>query len=244
MKLPRFTLFRSQLGSPSMEMVLCTPLALLFLFVAIDGGLAFIEKAALSDALRSGLNTEGICDSYKGQLTPDGTGQFVVGADLTQFVQCVSGEIRKNIIQTRPSGSGAAMSDFKVTLQPVILDMDPQNGHFLRYRFIAPEVQVGSFDIHTASPSYPLKSKDTFVGELLSEEADAPVSRYASPVGVSYSATDPGSSALRFMPQSLLLYGEITALTRGINHSYVSRILGRLYALQKQDFRLLRSQLP
>ena len=48
---------RFEKGNAILEMVLFVPLALFFLFIAIDAGLSLTQRAGVQDAFRSGVNS-------------------------------------------------------------------------------------------------------------------------------------------------------------------------------------------
>lgn len=243
-RVPQSGVLRGESGAPLLEMVLFVPVAFLFLFMAVDAGYAYIEQAALADALRSGLNSEKSClaaSTLEPIADPSEISPNIPRAQLEQVVKCMAANIAGSIA----SSSGLPLSDYKVDVTPVVLRIDPTNGTLLSYSAqpISLDASVaGTFNISRMVPEYPVKQRDDYISEQLASQIGVAPTRYSIPLGVSALSISAANSSVRYLNSTVLIYGEVTSLTRGIARSYAKGLLGRFFALQLQELRSLRLQ--
>lgn len=237
---PYLLLGKSQRGTSMMEMLLFTPVALVFLFVAVDGGLALTERAAIKDALRAGLNAEGrLADApltidFAGELNPE-------SPHIEKLAEEIGTAISTNILEIK-GGRAAATETYRVIVQPYLLNIDESSGELLDVTPIGSEtVQPrgpSSFSIQAEVPDFNYISQGEYISLLKESGQGSAPSQFAIPTSLSSSA-----SAKRFLPSAIALYTEVTGLTQGINPLFVRSVLGNFYALEEQEFLSLRTQI-
>ncbi len=227
-------------GTSMMEMLLFTPVALVFLFVAIDGGLALTERAAIKDALRAGLNTESrLADA---PLTIDSMGELTPESELIgRLAEEIGTAISANILEIK-GGGAAATRTYRVIVQPYLLNIEESSGALLEVTPIGAEsvqpLGPSSFSIQAEVPDFNYVSQGEYIASLKELSQSAAPSQFAIPTSPSRSA-----SVKRFLPSAIAIYTEVTGLTRGINPLFVRSVLGNFYALEEQEFLSLRNQL-
>lgn len=250
----RLSFLRSSIGNAIVEMLLFTPIALFFLFVVIDAGMLALEKAAISDALRSGMNSELLFGQQGSviQMGDDFSLQLASGfsleqatTEVPQLLAEVSSQIVSEVARTQGYEETEVPSSFQVTLAALLLSIDPVSGQVLNSRVLYPIVKVpdgpSSFNLTQYNSDYPHRSMDEFIVEQLHLTADNQPSPYALPAGLAYNPSSLLPGEARYLENAVMLYGEVTAIPRGINNSYVKSALGSFYVLQDQYLIPLRS---
>jgi len=231
-------------GNMMLEMVLFTPLAMLFLFVVIDGGLAYREKAAVFDAVRAGINTVGLYDREGAIFELDSNFDLQFNPAQTQnILSNVAAEISSNINQVKGREGDAPADDFKVSVSALTLDIDPSSGEMTGWQeassFSIPE-GPGNPYLPTNSGEYDIIPRAEYLNEFLSSGGEG-VSRYAIPLSQAYDSGS-GEGELEYLPQSALIFVEAEALTNGVNHSYVKSVVGKYFAVLDRQVLLMRTQ--
>ncbi|MFN8390273.1 MAG: TadE family protein [Bdellovibrionota bacterium] len=208
-------------GTAMLEMVLFTPLALLFLFAAIDVGLFFHEKAALADAVRSGMNVHlaskhlhGIADSYTERLEPES----VLG-----LLREVAEGIRENVLNSRDQ-KGAPDVEVQVSAHLFRATTDPSDGSLIEIMSegdsaVYPQLMTP----RVSSFNKPIRC-ERFMEELARESKTSGRFLYSLPLAPVYrSDTEP---EVRYLPRILLLCSEVTATPRALTMRLTSGLLG------------------
>lgn len=231
-------------GNGVLEALLCTPLALMLLFVVTDGGLALVERAAITDALRAGAKSEAQLLSSADAMSFDGS---LLLSEHTSEINALSQRVADDVSAKLSAIKDAALADssapYRVAVTPVVASIDSDSGALTTYRSM--DTRYGgdtSFELSHAVPEYPVVAIDQFLAQRLGGAGGSP-SQYAFALGVAYNAEDPHAASLRYLEQSLLLHIEVTTLTNGLNRQYVNSTLGRFYALQDQELFVVRTQL-
>lgn len=212
-------------GTSPLEMLLCVPIALLFLFVVIDGGLALIERSSLRDGLRAGLNFEAA---------------VVAGQDA-------AGTIAEEILSNALRAAGVSDEDRRVAVEVRVLELafDPLTGRLLStgaVRETAREVRPAGGDAleRASAAGYDYVTAEAFIEATLRHDADGP-HPFAVPLGLRYRADRSESAAVHYQTPLTVLYAELRALPAGTNQRYTRSVLGRFYALQEQTVRIMRA---
>jgi len=235
-------------GNAYLEMLLFAPLGALFFFAAIDAGFVFVEKAAMADALRAGINSE-ILRSKERAVFSMGEDLEVTPNDQSamNLINTVANAISENARRIHGIRDNQEPDSFAVKVSLVLLEIDPETGSALPSSLTNPTifgpVEYGSFDLKAVVPEYPLVSMKDFIISTLAKNDSMAESSYAIPTSRTSEPNSPEESNFAYLDASALLYVEITSLTRGIAPPITKSILGRFYALQKQQLHFLRTQL-
>lgn len=246
-------------GNAFLEMLLFLPLGVLLLFVAVDAGFVYSEKAAIVNAIRSGVHSQVRLSAEHGLLVLNR--EFVLEQDeraAEQLLQQVLEHIRENVACSRRTANDEQDERFRIRAATVYLDIDPDTGQlspsWRRNLGQALSAERGAFSINSVVPSYPYVSMEDFLTEKISNAEDAAAysdssgsvgrnpSPFAVPAGHEYRADIP-SAKRKYLSKTALLYVEVTALTRGLAPMLTRSLLGRFYALEEQQMHLLRQQL-
>lgn len=226
-------------GDAILDLVVFMPLFLFFLFVVVDGGLAWRSQAATRDAIRAGLNASGLRTKKLGPLnfTLDNGLQYdhEKAEELSEDVAAqLAGWIAPLVQQNTKYGT-----PFKVSVAPLVLSIDQQSGR-IDSSYWGSEKHSGNilFDITQEIPDFKLRSKEDFVQAKL--VSDQPPSQYALPTSQGLGVAGVG---MGYMEKTVLLYVEVTALPWGTNSEFVKKVLGGYFGLQDQELIILRSQL-
>lgn len=233
------TLIDSENGASLLELAIFGPLALIILFALVDTGLSFTENAAVSDAIRSGLNFERLAGHTKNisTLSSDGSKIILNTQAVDSIVQQVARRIFDNIRLNGKHTAGNINRLFKVGTSAVQLMIDPHTGKLRSYSVISASTLEGSsnFSILNYIPEFPLVTRQSYLDSILKKQvAQSGISPYAQPLS---GMTLTGQ---KYFSTSILLYVEVQSLTRGINRGFIHSLLGKYYGLQKQDSMLLR----
>lgn len=237
---------RNSQGNSMVGMLLFLPLALFFLFVVIDAGLALIDKAAISNALRAGFNGEAYRSQSENPFQLTSTGIELDRSKLTTVIQNVAQDILSKIEVTLRRPGERVLQDIKVTVVAIPLEVNPENGvitgslHQGQLRVVVGDT---GFDLHQAVPDFAIISQEQFIEEQIDRGDDARPSPFALPAGIRYQPENSNSGTPMYLSQGVALYGEVTALARGNNSWYVKQVLNHFYALQEQQLRGLRGGL-
>lgn len=238
---------RYERGSAIMEMVLFTPLALFFLFAVIDGGLALLQRAAVTDALRAGLNTELLYNQDGSVLRFDeqSLSPVVNENQALRLLTALASEIAESVKTVQNYGEGETPTTFKVTVAGVVVDIDPRTGALgSTNRVVIGPVYAGdaNFDLRTEIPQYDsVSSEDYIENELITERGKLP-SSLAIPIGVDYGAAEE-SVTVRYLDKAVLLYAGVEGTSKTPFNAPTKSLLGTLYGIHEQHLMLLRTQL-
>ncbi len=234
-------------GNALLEMALFVPLALLFLFVAIDAGATLLEQAAVRDAMRTALNNEIQNIKANERLLRANTQDMAPAIGVAEpelYIEEVAERLRTDILKSQSRFSTAVLGKTGVRVALVRIYINTQSGEADSTRpyevltnRILPEDGLQKASI--SSDSFPYLSMEDFIAAELKTKD---VSQFVQFSGLSYRADQPEQSARRFAGSTLLLYTEVRTIASGINQGLTSSLLGRLYALQEQQLRPLRSQ--
>jgi TadE-like protein len=247
-----FRTLSKETGNAMMEMLLFSPIAFLFLFGVVDGGFAYLERSAIADAIKSGLNSEQISWDGENYLNSDSQTLNIeddhslsLNTESTQrIIHNIGEQIRKNI-ETRSALSNLITEKlFLIKVTPVLLSIDPETGSLTNYEVLSTSYQhptPATFNIQSSVPSFNYIDAQTYLKEMLPENSEA--SSYAIPIGRAYEVTNSFNPTSRYLDQAVVAYVEVTALTRGIGRDHVKSIIGRFYALEEQYLLPIRAQL-
>ncbi len=233
-------------GSSLLEMLLCTPLALLFLIVVIDSGGAYLQRASFADALRATLNSEFVYERGKTLLTlDDDTFSLITDERVaTELVSGLSNELAQILREVQHYRGSETVSSFKVTVSAIAIDIDELTGALKSptYRVLALS-QTGNtmYESSSATPGYQGENMDEFLQKELRRQFEREVSLYAIPLGVRY-LTSTGQAKPRYLSQAVLLYAQAEGYAHSIHSEAVKRMIGSLFAIDEKHLVLLRSQ--
>jgi hypothetical protein len=234
-------------GNALLEMALFVPLALLFLFVAIDAGATLLEQAAVRDALRTTLNSE--IQNIKANdrlLRQDiqNSGSNISIAEPDYYSEELAARLHSRVAasQARFSSSdlgraGVRIALIRIYINPQSGDLDSTRPYQIITNSVLPEDGLEKSSI--SSDQFPYISMEDFIEEELQSDG---VNRFVQLSGLSYRSDRPEEPTRRFASSTLVLYTEVRSIANGINQGLTSSLLGRLYALQEQQLRPLRSQ--
>lgn len=239
-------------GNGVLEMLLCAPLALFFIFVAVDGGMSHLEREALLDALHTGV-ISGARQIQKESLYDTNADNTLTVNNTTvrNLTDGVANAINERVRSAKGrflNSNDTATSHYKVVVSALLLPVNKESGE-IQSTFAGAEVlamavkpeATPAFDLRNAIPNFPVVSQADFVDAELGGEPEATPSRFALPLGVSYRADNPNSIQKSFLDQTVIIYAEITAIPNGINLGYAQRALGSFYGLQLQELLSVRT---
>jgi hypothetical protein len=234
---------KQEAGNSLLEMLLFTPLALFFLFAVIDGGLLFRDKAAVTEAVRSGINSSPTLPGYSKFIDSSGEENDSL-PDSDELLQGIADEVAANIRRSQGiHADNPAYDTFRVSAALVRMDIDPDSGRLIQSRIASPEAQSpkqGSFDIRQAAPDFPHQAIGDFVQDSLSEDALRPVSSFASPAAAVFRFGESAQS--RYRSHAYAICVEVTALPKTISAGLTKILLGKYFALEEHQLLPLRVQ--
>ena len=205
-------------GNAILELVLFVPLALFFLFVAIDAGLSLIQRAGVQDAFRSGINSLPVYARQHG-LT-------------AAMVDSVAEEISSNLanqFSLYPDSS----NNFYVNVSMYEVEIDTNTGALNSFSIVANK-EIGGLSQSNTIKSF--ADKNDFISQRL--VTTSTLSKYAEPAAfVNFSNSN---SRQVYQENSHVLYAEVRAIPVGVNSSYLTSALGGLYSIQVQELELIR----
>jgi hypothetical protein len=236
-------------GSGTLDIVLFMPLALLFLFVLTDAGLGFVEKAAITDAIRAGVNAAGR-HANREALFKTGPGNQLEVEQV--FVQHLVDGIAREIVQRVSRGKFAlkqtGMPRFAVEVAALLVRINADTGALNSsepYTMTAvsnvPGNNIAEYIDNASGVSY--VTREDFIEQEMKKEQGSSPSSYSVPLGLVYHAGQPGAVGFKYLDNSLVLFVEVRNIAEGINPSYTRAVLGRLFTLQEQQLHLVRAQL-
>jgi hypothetical protein len=233
-------------GSALLEMILFTPLAMLFLFIVVDGGLSLLERAAISDSIRSGLNTESLHNKSGNVLYLDQSYSLQIAEDETlRLLSAIASQISENITTTRLFDWNKQSLNMAVIVAGVVVDIDASSGqNSMTYDSIGPvSISLGSLQSNATIHSLQKVSREEFIERQLRDSRNSTPSAFALPIGINYGDRGETNLEINYFQKSVLIYAEALVLTRGLNPTYAETILGSFYGFQDQYLFLLRTQL-
>lgn len=229
-------------GSALLETTLFVPVLLFFLFVVIDGGLALTERAGLINALRTSLHSEGLHSKEAPFLEVAPGGELELNSSAPDTLAALATAAWDSALGVQGYEAGDPPPTLSITLSLVVLDIDAQSGALLDYN-VAHSVTLPFGpqhpDLPQHNPNFPYLSREEFLAQKLSLHGGS-ASPYAVPAIPAYQPDgSPGEE--QYLDRSVALYGEITALTRGVNPAFAKSVLGNFYSLQEQQLVLNRT---
>lgn len=217
-------------GNGLLDMVIFTPLALFFLFVATDAGFYLFERSALLNAFGEAL----VSDAQFGTpLEVNDSFELVINSQrVGDLIRGVADELELAMSHIK-----TADNTYRVEVSAIIFSVDPDSGELTDYQEAgAPEVR-GSFNLSGVAPGYPRKSRSDFLAEQFERTRESRI--HAIPIGP---VMRRGQVSTRYFDKSLAIYAELTALPDGIAASAVKSSLGEYFALQEQSLVVTRKQ--
>ena len=224
----------SESGNGPLEMLVFLPLAMFFLFLVVDGGMAYVDRSTIVDALRAGLNSQGIYEAGTVQELGDGSAIEIVDFAAEGLVTSVGQEI-ESILNRRFSSE-----DYQLTITAMQIAVDPQTGETIGFPIEIASFRAGEFRVGSKAPKFQATSRGEFLASELAR--DSMPSRYALRSGARYTVFGEYTDG-QFLDRGIILYGEVIGMTRGFARQYVKRILGRYFVVQTQLAEPLRVQL-
>ncbi len=234
----------SEQGNGALDMVLCLPFALFFLFIVTDAGMTFVERGAVVDAVRTGLNAEELLtrgktllqmtDSY--ELVPD---QEVIRVLTKQIADEIFLRVDNGRWQMRQEGA----ANFAVEVSALALCVDALTGELCAsqsYEILFTAVKPESLSLPLDQTQF--LSREEFLKHRFAEEKNMVPSRFALPLGIVYGADDAQGVGMRYQAQVIALYVDVRSNPSGINQAYGRSVLGRAYQVQEQQLHLVRRQ--
>lgn len=233
---------RNQLGNAALETVLFLPIALFFLFVAIDVGLCLIQRASIKDDFRSTLNSVA---SYAKPLLQKG-GADLSRQELEMLAESISNELNTSLARTYRLVRGAQddKSSYATRVSIYSIEISSESGNLeagtLDEVYQLEEPPGGLQQLAELVSAAAFIEEGEYVNAVLDSDTGLTTSRFAQAVGFLHAPE--GRSADQFRERSLLLYLEVRAIPQGINLDYVDNILGRFLSIQQQNLELIRLQ--
>lgn len=232
-------------GNSALEMLLFTPLALLFLFVAVDGGLAYTERAAVHDALRAGIaghTREAQGTTYINDPTSD-SGASLNNDNVQNIANDVLNETFLQLQRTQAVADDIADSRFRVDVLAAELDFNSTDGTL---QSDTPRViyqnSRGSFDIQQLSSEANLAAPLEQLSANLHPQLTMTPSPYALPLTPTYDAQGTLNTD-SFFPHSVVIFVQISAVPRGLHPEVTNSMIGKFFALQDSEVFIVRRQL-
>jgi Flp pilus assembly protein TadG len=226
---------QNESGNGILEMLLFIPIALVFLFVGIDIGLSYVDKAMLSDAVRETTHEEMVSRvSSTGQSVYQvSAGSVVIKVDLlNQFCQNLANRVSTVIAERRINflGAGNAVS---VKVTPVRIQINTQNGTVSGYTKMSPiNSSNGQSSINLGNKIQTI-SDDNYLNSLFSSNGTTE--------GYGILATNYSDTSTLYLTETLGLLVTVEALSPSINPQFLQHILDSDLGIQIQDFHVLRS---
>ena len=211
-------------GSAILEMLLFIPLALLLLFVGLDGALLFNARGAARSAMRDGLNSEQAITQVEGVLT-GAFGDSELNLNRAQLViDNVVARIQNNLNKISPFAVDG--NKLKVLGKLYLLEIDTSSGRFIGAQY--PDVnsvrpENSPFSIAVELPNFEFRSLDRLELESF---VDSPAAHHlAQPIPLAI------GSAQRFYPRTVAIGVEVTAIAGGISPGVTQWLLGSYYGI-------------
>lgn len=234
----------SQRGHAALETAMFLPLLVFFIFVVVDAGLAFSERSAFTNRLRSSLQSETLKTKAQSLLEVDPNFNLILSAQAGQQLQEFATDIFNSLIDIQGMIPGQSADSVSMTLSLVIANIDTVSGVLQSYS-IPLSVNLPSGiqnpDLPQFNPHFNYITRETYLDAELAVGLGVAPSRYAIRIGPSYDATN--QAVLPYAPATALLFAEVTAVTRGVNPGYVKQVLGNFYAIQNQQLLVVRTQI-
>ena len=205
----------SERGNGLTEMLLFTPLAILFFTAVIDGGFALQDRSALVEALRSGLH------SHPAYIT---TGLPLL-AEAQSVVAGVAAETARSVARARDLSDDTLPDRFAAEVLLIELSIDPRSGQMLTYR-VAAAATVGEHNMSLSD------SVDDYFGP----ERDLLPSPFAVPLPRRTSGGDG-----EYLSTAYALAGGVVADSRGLCVPISSFLLARRFTVRELQVVPLRS---
>ena len=229
-------------GNAALDIVLFLPIALLFLFVVVDAGLLYVERSAVTDAVRAGLHAEYGSERPFQVLVQSLEGDYEVdpveASDLAEFLL---GKILSNLSAVHaPSGVGQPRRFVEVSVFGLAIDASSGVVKPNRVERIHSAYSTGQDSLPYAdNAEQHYQSREEFIQRTL--DADVGVSRFAEPNAPIHLSTGGFDSVHRFIPTAVLVYVDVRGIADGIHPNFVSSTLGRFYAYQVQQLSAQRT---
>ncbi len=215
---------RRDRGSGILELVLFIPLGLLFLFAAVDCGLALADRASVRSALRQGLHSQIMQTRDQNVIVANAEAALEIDEQaVKQALNSVAEWVFASIAETRRTEEAKLLNSVSIEVAAVRLTIDEQRGTAVGFEILTGRAEPslrGAFDIQAVEPAYSYRSRDTFINQLLRPDE-------VSPFAVRHSAHG-------FQPFALAIYGEVTCSARGINPLPVQSLLSHYFVIQEQ----------
>lgn len=238
-------------GNGVLEMLLCTPLALLFLFVAVDGGISQLEKEALVDSLHTGVIDGSRFLQNQSLFSIDDSNGLALNREAVQtMVSGIARALDNKVVAAKRGyiSNGVTVSKYKIVVSAILMPVNPESGeisgNFLNGEVITTAVEPSrgaNFNLPEEVPTFPYVTEADFVNHELSANSNSLPSPFAIPLGVSYRADNPEAIKLTYSDQTIIIYAEITSLPTGLNPAFAKSVLGRFYGLQLQELLSVRT---
>jgi len=218
-------------------MLLFTPLALLFLFLAIDGGLALRERAAIVDALRGGLNSALAVAKERNPIwvSPSLDVEYDQ-AGLEAMLDEVAKHTNRMLLRAKGTTESGRYR-LRLELYRIPIDMGTGAISGAPVELIPVVVPPGPYD---GDLPYFEKPAGEFVAEHV-ERAELPdgSSAYAIPTV----NTEVDGAQNRYLASTLVLYGEVVAITNGLHNQLIKDLYDVVYHARDRQVVSLKEQL-
>ena len=227
---------RSQLGNGVLEMLLSIPIALILLFVAVDLGLSYLDRAMISDAARETAHEYApsqFSENTSPMFTVSGQGIVLNEQSMLDYTTRIANRF-KTIVEERRVvlGSQNSLQNVKIIVTPVLLSINTQSGAILGHdKVLAAEASVGNLGLTLSSKNHQISS-DQYLVNLFSSAFQG---TYAVPT-ISMSA-----GGDRYLPQSLGVLVSVEAISPQINPYIGELVLGGNMGIQIHEFQLVRN---
>lgn len=234
----RFDL-RKQCGNSVLEMLLCTPLALLFLFVVTDTGLSLIDGAALKDAVRTGIAAQAAVGRELPLVRLGADGEFLAMAqsELETSGRELADAVEQAVLRTKRNSVGDTRVPISIDVTPVTVEIDAATGK-LDLGSLRAANSVGSRSSAPVSVCDAELPPLAFAqSQLQAEQGKAP-SRYATPSGFNVGT---GAPQVAYLPQAVFFAVSVRVQPSGVNPKYSNNALGRVRALCEQQLTEVRN---
>ncbi len=235
----------SQRANCYLEMMMFIPVAALLLLGGTDLGLSLVERSALRDAVREGLQDQSRYEGDISVLEPNGNELELNSSNLNILSQRVADRIASRIVSTKEGlANGDTPLDFRVEVSAVVYETNPVDGSIVNQSNVFTRVSnIGTpgFYLPSIAPNASYESPESYRTRLLTNAQSTTPSRYAISAGASFSEDGEILNTVTYLPYSIILHANVTAITQGFHGSYVSNKFGGLFGFQEQQVMAVRT---
>ena len=224
-------------GNGILEMVLFVPFAILLLFVSIDLGLSFLDRAMVSDALRETTHEEIVSRiNLQGPSVYRATASGVeIDDDLVENLSQKLGDRLSNVIIDRRINltNSNSSAQVKVSVTPIKISIDPKDGKIIGVSKMTTYVSNIGNPTLNLGPKIKVVSDDDYIQSAFSSTQ--------SDLGYAVLAANYSNSNILYLPTTLGFLISVEVLSPSINPIFLQQIFNSGLGIQLKDFHVVRS---